>query len=330
MKFAVLGLLVFLGGEVFLRSKGYHKPLLYMNDVYAGYRIQPNQHVCWEGGEVFINNHGMRNRYDINEEKPDETFRVLLIGDSTLYGNDDLPQDVIYSERLEKLLSADAGGRRVEVLNWGVNAAGPDQNYGMLRRYPHAFSSDIVLVCVPLLDVYRPKQDITLSRRQMNRPYLAWETVAVYYLPEFRAWFNKRTTYKTVSNPTFDSQELMEEGIKAYISLVKTAESSGSESWIEILPQIFAGIDADKGQITNGDYLQVWEYLQRETSTNGIIAYLPLAVFKGKGKASDVWHDPAHLGPQGHKYYADYLFRQIEKNSSKWNTFKNISKEGKQ
>lgn len=328
-KWALLLLVLLVLGEVFLRSKGYDKPLLYMNDVYAGYRIQPNQHVRWEGGEVFINNYGMRNRYDVEVTKPADTFRVLLVGDSTLYGNDDLAQDVIYSERLEKLLSGLVPGRRVEVLNLGVNGAGPHQNLGALQRYPHAFGSDVVLGCFPLGDVYRAKQDMTLSRWQMNRPRLAWETAVIYYLPVVRASLNNRNTYKTVENPQYDPRELLEDGTSAYGDFVTKAKSAGSESWLEILPQLFAGVDADAGVITTAAYQSDFDYFTSEMTKKNINVYLPLDVFKGAGKTANVWHDLAHMGPQGHQYYAEYLCRQIVSHSEKWQAFQTMPKEEK-
>jgi len=50
------------------------------------------------------------------KQKLSGTFRILMIGDSTLYGGSYIDQRELYSRQLEQHLRNAAGGRRVEIL----------------------------------------------------------------------------------------------------------------------------------------------------------------------------------------------------------------------
>ena len=95
---------LFLLGEIVLRFAGYGNPLLYIAPPEIGYLISPNQSIQRPGGLVRINQYGMRSD-DVPDIKEKGAYRILLIGDSTLYGGSYLDQTEIYSERLKEILN---------------------------------------------------------------------------------------------------------------------------------------------------------------------------------------------------------------------------------
>ena len=125
--------LFLLAVEVGLRCFGFGDNVLYLNDELAGYFPAPNQNRKRYAGVVQINNYGMR-RPDITRENPAGKTRVLLLGDSTLYGGSYIPNEKLYARRLEKLLN-ERGGAGHEVLNMGVNGWGPYQELGYVQRF---------------------------------------------------------------------------------------------------------------------------------------------------------------------------------------------------
>ena len=79
------------------------------------------------------NNLGFREDEDTQENKPANTIRVLVTGDSHIDG-------VVYNSEsfpnlLESRLNADYGSERFEVINGGVGYYGPQHYLGFLRKY---------------------------------------------------------------------------------------------------------------------------------------------------------------------------------------------------
>ena len=109
----IIGFLFFVlilagSSELILRSMGFGNPIVYRVDPQVGYYPAPNQTVHRYGGEIHINAFGMRSR-DVTADKPAGTFRILMLGDSTLYGGSYIEQSQTYATRLEGLLNQKPG-----------------------------------------------------------------------------------------------------------------------------------------------------------------------------------------------------------------------------
>ncbi len=108
MKLAVLGAIATFIGlvlvELWLRRwVGLGTPLLYQADPHIGYVLAPNQHVRRFGNHVLINQFSMRSGA-IAVERPANTLRVLLLGDSVANGGTWTNQPDIVSERMQRML----------------------------------------------------------------------------------------------------------------------------------------------------------------------------------------------------------------------------------
>jgi len=93
-----------------------------------------------------INRSGFRD-YEYAETKPAETYRIIVVGDSTTAGNDVRDLDNTYAKQLEKLLNTDnTMGMRYEVLNMGVGGYHTMQEIETLRVKGLKYNPDVVLV----------------------------------------------------------------------------------------------------------------------------------------------------------------------------------------
>lgn len=104
-------------------------------------------------GAVRINSHGFRDR-EFPVAKPPGTFRIVVLGDSIVWGHR-LPLEDTFAKQLEGLLNARPGpGPTYEVLNFGVSGYSARQEVGIFRARAAAFQPDLVIVGFCVNDEY--------------------------------------------------------------------------------------------------------------------------------------------------------------------------------
>lgn len=105
--------------------------------------------------DPLINGKGTRGP-EFSDEKPAGTFRIAVLGDSVAFGLG-VPVEDTFAMRLQELLRASGDGRRVEVLNFGVNGYGTVEELHLYEKRVKALSPDLVLVSFVLNDPFPPK-----------------------------------------------------------------------------------------------------------------------------------------------------------------------------
>jgi len=103
-----------------------------------------------------INSVGFRD-YEYEVAKPEGTFRIIALGDSTTAGNGIPDVDKTFPKQLEKLLNEDRrSGKRFEVLNFGIPGYQTMQEVETLRVKGLEYSPDLVLLtfCMNDLDLH--------------------------------------------------------------------------------------------------------------------------------------------------------------------------------
>ena len=127
-RFFLILLSIFLFLEGGLRLKlGLGNPVLSQIDLETGYRFQPNQKIFRFGNAIVYNQYSQRSDR-ILPFKPQNTLRILMVGDSVLNGGTLTDQTQTISEQLEAKMKAMG---MEESLSW----------YADLRRFgtvPHA------------------------------------------------------------------------------------------------------------------------------------------------------------------------------------------------
>ena len=144
---ALLAGLVLEGG---LRLLGFGPPNTGIRfDSQLGWALRPNSGFTNSGrkGEfdvkVKTDAHGLRDDYGSDVTKPDGTFRVLCLGDSFTLGYT-VDRDDLFVDLLETWWAAE--GRKVEVVNAGVQGYSTDQMLRWLAVHGAKWSPDVVLM----------------------------------------------------------------------------------------------------------------------------------------------------------------------------------------
>jgi lysophospholipase L1-like esterase len=118
---------------------------------------------------VRINSHGFRDR-ERAHARPPGTRRVVVLGDSMTEAFQ-VPLDDTFTARVERRLNVAA--RAVEVLNLGITALGPAQEYLIYRAYGAPYAPDVVVLVVFM------GNDIRGSSPDLEgKPYLRYPVVA--------------------------------------------------------------------------------------------------------------------------------------------------------
>ncbi len=120
-------------------------------DRQLGMRQIPNCRGCLRTLEfdidIVISSGGLRDR-EYSYAKPDNTRRVLCLGDSFTFGYG-VEWDETFAKVLEERLDHDkTGGTRWQVLNAGVNHTGTTHQLAYLNSKGMKYAPDIVVVCL--------------------------------------------------------------------------------------------------------------------------------------------------------------------------------------
>ena len=144
-------LLVCLTLEVGLRMCHVSFPSYYTPDEHVASRLRPGARGWWtkEGHAWFeVNSLGMRDE-PRSVEKPDDVYRIAVLGDSFMEAAQVSVEDC-FTQRLQRLLNERncVPSKRVEVLNFGVSGYGTAQELLTLKHRVWQFNPDEVLLAV--------------------------------------------------------------------------------------------------------------------------------------------------------------------------------------
>lgn len=139
------GLLIVAGiGEAIARfGLGLGSPPLSVAHPRIEYLFRPNQELKRFGNRIAINAYGMRSDL-IGEHPPAGVRRVLVFGDSVVFGGAQLDQSLIATERLQASLRR--RDPRVQVGNVSAGSWGPGNWLGWVRTYGFLEATDVILV----------------------------------------------------------------------------------------------------------------------------------------------------------------------------------------
>ena len=134
-----LVLLAPLALELAVRSSGYSAPFWYRPDAQLGWTLRP-------GVQGKVSSAGFRDR-EHTLDKPDDVFRIAVLGDEHSEAKQLELRDTWWWQLGERLEGCSlAGGRRVEMLNFGVTSYGTAQELVMLESTAMRYQPDLVLL----------------------------------------------------------------------------------------------------------------------------------------------------------------------------------------
>lgn len=153
------------------------KQLYNFKEPNRGWGGNPNRVSYWNGegepGEIKMNNAGFRDK-DWNVEKPANTYRVAVLGDSFTEAIQ-VKTETRYTSVMERELAKCSAlkGKKIEVLNFGVQGYGTAQELMTLRHNASAYSPDLVVLA------FYPGNDIQNNYRPLEhdhlRPYFVYD-----------------------------------------------------------------------------------------------------------------------------------------------------------
>lgn len=121
------------------------RPGFFLTDANRGQRLAPGYDGWFAGVPVKINALGFRDRREYSFDKPPNTFRILVLGDSVTFGHGTL-DDTTYPYLLEQQLRKWRPGVNWEVWNLGVPGYNTRQELAYLEEIGPRAQPDLVIV----------------------------------------------------------------------------------------------------------------------------------------------------------------------------------------
>lgn len=284
-----------------------------------GYRPEDEPYDASHKGYT-INSAGFRD-YEYKVAKPEGTYRIIALGDSTTAGNGIPDVDKTYPKQLEKLLNGEnQSGKHYEVLNFGVGGYHTMQEVETLRVKGLEYSPDLVLLtfCMNDLDL---NADGKVAKRLNKANLLSDEEVGtrlysallrlsrLAFIVHHRLKLSRHITRQEEWYVTdvLKGRSTVEAGLEL---LSELQQEHGFRALVLILPGFNATFDNYRYGDIHEKVFQAAEGLPGIT----VIDLLPLfAGLDGDGKTFTL--DSLHMNEYGHKSMAEILLPIIRANA---------------
>jgi hypothetical protein len=161
--------LAWLLGEGVLHGVGFSYPNFYRYDLDTGATLRPGAEGWWrEEGQAFvrINGQGMRDDREIQVKKPEGVYRVAVLGDSYAEALQVDGAKTFWRLLETKLMQCGyGGGKRIEVLNFGVSWYSTAQEFITLKTRVAPYQPDLVLLA------FLSGNDVRDNAKEIAGPY---------------------------------------------------------------------------------------------------------------------------------------------------------------
>ena len=113
---------------------------------YVKERIFPcdDDSVAWTCIEVTYNSHGLRGN-ELEKEKPENTYRIFTVGGSTTFGVGAQDSET-WPAHLQQIINEKIMGKKIEVINAGIEAASTEQEYILIKNKLLYFDPDLIIM----------------------------------------------------------------------------------------------------------------------------------------------------------------------------------------
>jgi lysophospholipase L1-like esterase len=314
---AAVFLLLVAFGELALHLMGYGNLEVYDPDPKLYWRLKPNQNCFTKVNHqpVRINSLGTRGP-EFQPSKPEQTIRILSLGDSRTFGWG-LSEHETYSARLGQMLQEKLGaGKRVEVINAGVNGWAFDQMNVYFREIGLRYHPDLVIVGdANGWTQFSEKSSPEFIRKFMWRVRLknVLRRSAIYhYAVEIKLknfYEHSRAKFIPVDpnqDPYFkeqqrkDPQEVFRVAIE---KLCSTAVSNHVQPVVFYLPTV--------PDLTATNPAPILRTKQGVAQKLNIPFVDPTPNLRSRGESLYLEGDPTHLNAEGNRILAEVLFNSV-------------------
>lgn len=266
--------------EIALRAIGLGDPILYDNRLAYGYRPLPNQTRVRRGGaHIHVNALGARGP-DVAPARAPDTTRLLFLGDSVTWGGTYVDDGELFAAVAAEVVAR--GGARVEWLDAGVNAWGPENVLGLVHE-SRGFDSSAWIVTALEDDLRREKTHAGEVPYFGRAPAFAWEELLAF------GAYRVLTAYK-VAKPAADLMALAARNLQTYGAIVEAGRAAGATVLLVWHPTIEAVEGADEPHR---------DRLLAVGAERGARTLDLTPTYRAAG--GDVYVDGVHLSARGHR-----------------------------
>ncbi|MBD2290535.1 SGNH/GDSL hydrolase family protein [Microcystis wesenbergii FACHB-1317] len=296
----ILGVLFALGLllEAILRIVfGFGNPLIYKADAEIGYLLAPNQQTRRFSNFIAVNQYSMRSD-PITPQRPPETTRIMLIGDSIANGSWWTDQKETIAALITKNLGQNLRGS-VQVLNASANSWGPRNQLAYLRRFG-SFESQVIVLLMNTDDLFALAPSSAVVGREINYPD---RRPALALIELYDRYFKR---YPPLP-PVQEGGDRVGNNLTALAQIQALAQANQSRLIIAITPLI------REAQKQGRDYeLKARQRLADFTSNQQIFYLDFLPIFQAHPHPDSLYRDNIHLSGDGNDLISQKLAEAIK------------------
>lgn len=296
--------------ELVLRlALGLGSPVLFQADADIGYRYRPNQTVFRFGKTIKYNEYSQRSQ-PVTTPKPQDTLRILFIGDSITNGGTLTDQTQTISALFEARLTTKK--QPVEVLNASAGSWAIGNQLAYLRKFG-IFESEAVISQIGTDDLAQPTSTsdrVGHDPSYPDRPPLLaiQEAVTRYALPRLANLVRLGSPPANVSRPS--AQELdqqFQQNLQNLNTLVTWVRAQQLPIFVLFTPNLNNLLPSFNVPTYKPEFLQLLNSLQ----VNVIDAHQAWSTLPQNTVETFYQPDGIHLTVPGNQAIADLLFEQL-------------------
>jgi hypothetical protein len=276
-------------GEVAARYIfGLGSPPIYVADSLTEYRLKPSQSLRRFGNRIDVNQFSMRSA-PLVQKRSGEKRRLLVFGDSVVWGGAVLDQDLIATDLLGQIGTFEVGN--VAAPSWG-----PGNWLGYVNRFGFFDATDVVLVISSHDAADNPSPEPFQgddSRPLQHPPSALWEGMQRYLLPRFGIRIPQTPRSISIaqaddppSEPTSANDPRVQQALSDLREFLKLAAASGARV---VVVQFADREEARSGELQAGN-----RWIQQVLDQEGIPSIQAGPIFRSCGTIDSLYSDVIH------------------------------------
>ena len=233
---------------------------LFIPERERGFALRPGAE-GWETEEndnyVRINSHGLNDR-EHTLSRPPDTIRIAVVGSSEVESRQ-VPREQTFEAVLERDL-AQATGKNIEVLNFGVSGYAPPQEYFTLKNHVWQYDPQIVVLSLSIYTILKNVRSL-YPGDTAGSPCFTYENGQLVLDAPSREARNpdpRHLWWKRTSSDLMNHSQLL--------SLANEARIGFSRRMQELRPAAAASSPSDLPP----NYIQYWTYLDTNDPQNPV------------------------------------------------------------
>ena len=301
----LIGILIFflLIGEIFAYSTNDNNdPLMYSIE---------KKGVLFNFPDSILNNEGVRDR-NFLITKPDNTIRIIVLGDSYTFGAGIENASDTYPKVLERKLNNFNFNKNYEVLNFGISGVDTQRELEIIKERALKYEPDFLIIGYVLNDLKNVDPEIRTFER-LRLPIIGFALSRISYLYNFlESRINKvalnfgKTPYEESLKAYFNSEINKNEARKTFKEILKIAKEKEIKVLLMIFPPFY--------QMKNYQFQPAHEFIEEVAQENSFIFLDLLEVYKDYDeKDLQVSKHNSHPNEFGHELAAEAIFEKLKK-----------------